>query len=99
MAEPDSAHSWCRRWESNPYESHPPLDFESSASASSATPARMRRKESGRMPCPTGQRQAICVEFSRSACGTVALGMFPLLLVDLLGESVIVVFDRQRFDK
>ncbi len=30
---------WCRRWGSNPHELEGPLDFESSASASSATSA------------------------------------------------------------
>ncbi len=31
--------TWCRRGESNPHESHPSPDFESGASANSATPA------------------------------------------------------------
>ena len=36
---PNPLKTWCRRGESNPHESHPSPDFESGASANSATPA------------------------------------------------------------
>ena len=36
---PKPLKQWCRRGESNPHESHPSPDFESGASANSATPA------------------------------------------------------------
>ena len=36
---PKPLKTWCRRGESNPHESHPSPDFESGASANSATPA------------------------------------------------------------